>query len=72
MSLRDSPNVARECDVPANKCMDASANSGAQRRNLEPTICVGTMGPTQIVGDKEPGQGWPVFEHFSRQAQRAS
>jgi len=41
--------------------MDALANSGAQRRNLEPTDCVGTMGPAQSVGDKKIGQGWPMF-----------
>jgi hypothetical protein len=39
---------------------------------LEPTVCVGTMGPTQTVGDKETGHGWPVSAHFSRRAQRAS
>jgi hypothetical protein len=32
--------------------MDALANSGAQRRNLESTVCVGTMGPTQTVDGK--------------------
>jgi hypothetical protein len=40
----------------------------AQRRNLEPTFCVGTMGPTQTVGDKETDQGRPVSAHFSRRA----
>ncbi|MFN4896430.1 MAG: hypothetical protein ACK5GN_00565 [Pseudomonadota bacterium] len=41
----------------------------AQRRNLEPTVCVGTMGPTlKTLGDKETGQGRPVSANFSRRA----
>jgi hypothetical protein len=52
-----SPNIARKCNVRACKCMDALANSEAKRRNLEPTVCVGTMGPTQTVGDDEKGHG---------------
>ena len=63
-----NPNIARECIVRVIKCMDALANSEAKRRRLEPTVCVDTMGPTQAVGDKEAGQGWPVSAHFSRRA----
>ncbi len=45
--------------------MDALANSGAQRRNLEPSDCVWThRGPTLTVGDKEMGHGWSVFPHI--------
>ncbi len=67
-----SPNIARKCNIRASECKKALANSEAQRRNLEPTVCVGTMGPIQTVGDEERGHAWPFSDHFSRRAQRAS
>ncbi len=69
---RSSSNIARKCKIRASKCKDALANSEAQRRNLEPTVCVGTMGPTQTIGAEERDPGWPLSDHFPRRAQRAS
>ncbi len=61
-----SPNIARKSKIRESKWKEAFANSEGQRRNLEPKVFVGTMGPTQTVGDEEKGDGWPFSEHFSR------
>ncbi len=55
---RPSPNIARKCKIRLSKCKEALANSEAQRRNLEPTVFVGSMGSSQTVGDEEKGHGW--------------
>ncbi len=64
MAHMTNPNIARKCKIRVSKWKEALANSEAQRRNLEPTVCVGTMGPTQTVGDVERGYGWLLSDHF--------
>ena len=46
-------NIALSGNIQANKCMDALANSEAQRRNLEPTVCVGTTSIARFVKNRD-------------------
>jgi hypothetical protein len=60
--------LRKKYDIQGSKCGHALAISAAQHRNVAPTICVGTLGPSYINGDTETGHGRGASVHFSRPA----